>query len=117
MTPHEAMAAWAAACTEYDDASFPYIAARAAYEAAATEPSTPDRDALRRAWAATVPARDVARNAVFDAHARACLAYSATHGPDVADLFLRLTPRELGGPGQVEATIAALLAPPTRPAQ
>jgi hypothetical protein len=104
------MAAWAGACAGYDEAINAGRACRVAWLAAAT--NTPDRDTRRRKWQATVPTRGVAHTAVRNAHACAFLAYSAAHGPDVAGLFLTLTPQPSAGPGRVEAVIAALLAPP-----
>jgi len=119
LTPHAAMAAWATACSAYDAARTTTRAAVAAREAqpeAYAGPATPARDALRRNWLALVPAQNAAERAEISAYGEAYRAYYATHGRDVANLFMGLVATRRG-PGQVEAIIAALLAPPTGPAQ
>jgi len=114
MTPQEAMAAWAMACSEYDDAQDAYRAAGAAYRAAVTGPLTVRKELITRGGLAE-GVLAAARKAARSAHAHAFLAYSTAHGTDVADLFLRLAPTQTVCPGQVEDVIAALLAPPTGP--
>jgi len=113
MTPHEAMAAWAGACAEFEslDAELDALTAALSRPVYASGQFPGSKD---RAWLAAYDAYAIAALVVRHAHSAAYCAYEDSAPAGAAQMLDRLVGDRVYDTDvlAVEAAIAAVLAPP-----